>query len=372
MSAARRRILISAGEPSGDRLGGALVEAMLRHRDGLLFEGPGGSAMADAGVALRYPVEQLSAIGFLEVVGAVPRHLRLMRGLVRDAGAGRFALAILIDYSEFHLRLGARLRRAGVPVLWYVAPQLWAWAPGRIARLRAAADRIAAVLPFEEDWFASRGVQCTYVGHPLVDRVRPDRPTARLAIHLPSEGPILGIFPGSREGEIERNWPLFRDVAKQMLATGACVRAVSAATAGGYYPDAGPIVLYREGADTVMAASTAVLVKSGTTTLEAAIAGRPMVVAYRTSWLTHRIAERVLTVDHISLTNLVAGRSVVPEFWQWPVAAEPVATALQPLLDETSLAHQAQVGALMFVAERLGRPGASERVAALALELVGL
>ncbi len=372
MSAAGRRILISAGEPSGDRLGGAVVEEILRRREGLLFEGPGGPAMADAGVAVRSTIDQLSAIGFLEVVAAVPRHLRLMRGLVRDAEAGRFALAILIDYPEFHLRLGARLRRAGVPVLWYVAPQLWAWAPGRIARLRAAADRIAAVLPFEAAWFASRGVAATFVGHPLADRVWPIRPAARLALQLPSAGPVLGIFPGSREGEIERNWPLFRDVARQMLAVGACSHVVTAATPSGYYPDAGPILLYRGGADQVLAASTAVLVKSGTTTLEAACAGRPMVVAYRTSWLTHQIAERVLTVEHIGLANLVAERSVVPEFWHWPVSAESVAAALRPLLDEASLAHQAQVAGLASIGPRLGPSGASGRVAELALDLAGL
>ena len=372
MSARGRRILISAGEPSGDALGGALVDAMTQRRDGLLFEGPGGSAMADAGVALRYPIDQLSAIGFLEVIGAVPRHLRLMRGLVRDAEAGRFALAILIDYPEFHLRLGARLRQAGVPVLWYVAPQLWAWAPGRLARLRGAADRIAAVLPFEASWFGDRGVATAFVGHPLRDRPIVDRGAARRALQLPSEGPILGIFPGSREGEIERNWPLFRDVAKQMLATGACSLVVAAATSGGYYPEAGPILLQRDRAAMVMAASTAVLVKSGTTTLEAAIAGRPMVVAYRTSWLTHQIAERVLTVDHISLTNLVAGRAVVPEFWHWPVPADQVAAALQPLLEESGAAHQAQVEALAAIAGALGPPGASARVAQLALDLAGV
>ncbi len=372
MSAAGRRILVSAGEPSGDQLGGALVQELQSRRVGLLFEGPGGPAMADAGVALRSTVDQLSAIGFLEVAGAIPRHLRLMRGLARDAVAGRFALAILIDYPEFHLRLGARLRRAGVPVLWYVAPQLWAWAPGRIARLRAAADRIAAVLPFEAAWFASRGVAATFVGHPLAERVWPSRPAARLAMQLPSAGPILGIFPGSREGEIARNWPLFRDVAKQMLAVGACSHVVTAATSSGYYPDAGPILLFREVPDRVLAASTAVLLKSGTTTLEAACAGRPMVVAYRTSWLTHQIAERVLTVDHIGLANLVAEKLVVPEFWHWPVPAESVAAALRPLLDDTSSAHRAQVEALAAIVPRLGASGASGRVAELALDLAGL
>lgn len=360
-----RRILVSAGEPSGDGYGAELVAALRAMRPDLVCEGPGGPAMARAGLAVRYPMERLSAIGFVEVLRTVPRHLRLLGQLVRDARAGRYAAAVLIDYPGFHLRLGRRLRRAGVPVIWYVAPQLWAWWPGRLPRLRAAADRLAVVLPFEVSWFDERGLAAEGVGHPLVDRPWPSQEAARTALRLPAAARVLGIFPGSREAEVARNWPLFRDVGKQMLAEGRATHAVVAGTAGGYYPDAAPLVVQRDRPDQVLAAATAALVKSGTTALEAACVGTPVVVAYRASWSTYLIARRVLTTRWISLINLVAGRGVVPEFWHLPVRAEEVATAIRPLLNPASAEHQDQRAALAGVHAALGPPGAAARVAAL-------
>lgn len=336
----------------------------------LELEGQGGPRMAAAGLLVHTDIATLSALGFLEVVQSVPRHIRLMRRIVSEARAGRYSLAVLIDYPEFHLRLGRALRAERVPVLQYVAPQLWAWRPGRIRRLREAVDRLAGVLPFEAEWFGSRGMPCTFVGHPLLDYQRPSPAESRAALRLPPEARVLGIFPGSREGEIQRNWPLFRDVARRMLAEGQCQHVIVAGTAGGYYPDSAPFLVQRDRPDLILAASTAALVKSGTTTLEAACAGTPMVVAYRTGRTSYEIARRLMTTRWIGLVNLVLDEGLVPEFWHQPVSAAPVAEALRPLLDTGSDAHQAQRSGLVRARERLGTPGAARRVAEMALDLL--
>lgn len=362
-------ILVSAGEPSGDRHGADLIAALRARRPGWRLEGCGGPAMEAAGLELRCGIDRLAAIGFFEIIRTLPRHLALFRSLLREAQAGRYALAILIDYPGFHLRLGEALRRAGVPVLQYVAPQLWAWRPGRLTRLQRAADRIAAILPFEEAWFRARGVSCTCVGHPVLDRTWPSRAEARRQLGLAPGVPVLGIFPGSREAEISRNWPLFRDVGHRMLAEGHAAHVIVAGTAAGRYPGQGGIVVRRGTPELVLASATAALVKSGTATLEAACADTPMVVAYRSPRSTYLIATRLMTVARISLVNLIADEDIVPEFWHPPVAVAPVADAIRPLLDERSVAARAQRTGLATVRGRLGQPGAAERVAELALAL---
>lgn len=365
------RILVSAGEPSGDQHGAGVVAALRAASPGLECEGPGGPAMASAGMTLRCPIDRLSAIGFVEAARTLPRHLGLLRELSRDARSGRYRAAVLIDYPGFHLRLGRALRRAGVPVIWYIAPQLWAWWPGRLPRLQAAADRLAVILPFEAGWFGARGMATDFVGHPLLDRTWSTPADARARLDLPSDAPVLGIFPGVREGELTRNWPLFREVGKQLLAQGHANRVIVAGTAGGYYPDAGQLQVHRGEPELVLAASTAALIKSGTTSLEAARAGTPMVVAYRSSRSTYAIARRVLRVPWISLVNLVAERPVVPEFWHLPVRADEVSAALRPLLDRSEAAHLAQLEALAQVRAALGQRGAAERVARMVLQRVG-
>lgn len=361
------RILLSAGEPSGDLLGGSLAEALARQLHGVALEGPGGPCMAAAGVDIITGIDQLSAMGFLDVVGSLPRHLRLYRELIARAKAGRYQLAILIDYPGLHLRLGEALRSIGVPVLYYVAPQLWAWRPGRIRRLRRAATRLATILPFEPAWFSARGVDTHFVGHPLLDRLEsPSSPTQVYAGQR-----VLSIFPGHRSGEVRRHWPLFREVALRMLEEKRCDAVVVAGVTGGLYPDPGAVHVVMDRPAEVMASATAALIKSGTTTLEAAIAGVPLVVCYQASWSTYRIARSLMSVDQISLVNLVAERLVVPEFWHLPIDAASVGNALAPLLNPGSAEHQAQRRDLATVARALGSPGAADRVATMAAELLG-
>jgi lipid-A-disaccharide synthase len=316
-------------------------------------------------------MESLSAFGFVEVVGRVPAHLKLLRELARAFQSHRYDLIVPIDYPGFHLRVAEAAHRAGIKVLYYIAPQLWAWRPGRARRFARAVDRIAVILPFEADFFRGLGLRADFVGHPLVDRgPTPSRREARSALGLSEAERILGIFPGSRSQEIRKHWPLFREIALTLLREGRCQRAVIAATAQGEYPDAGPIGIHRGDPMPIFSASDAVLAKSGTTTLEAALAGTPMVVVYLTHFWTYLLARRLMTVDQISLVNLVAGQEVVPEFWKRPVRSDLILEAVRPLLDPTDPRSVAQRAALGDVVRRLGKPGAADRVAAMAEELL--
>lgn len=372
MSGAAPRIWISAGEPSGDLHGARVVRALRERFPGARIGGVGGPRMAAAGAELTARMEGLSAFGFSEIVTKIPAHLRLLRELKREFAAGQWDLVILIDYPGFHLRVAQAAKQAGLRVLYYIAPQLWAWAPGRAKRFRPVVDRMAVVLPFETEFFAGVGIRADYVGHPLVDRDPwPDRGAARAAIGVPEDARVLGIFPGSRDQEIQRIWPLFRTVALRMLQEGRCSHAVVAGTQGGRYPDPGPISIHRADPIPVFVAADAALAKSGTTTLEAALAGTPMVVAYLTSPGSYLIIRMLITAKWISLVNLVAGRPVVPEFSRRPVKPDAVADALRPLLDPASPETVAQRAGLAEVVRRLGGPGAADRVAQIAAELLG-
>jgi lipid-A-disaccharide synthase len=366
------RIFVSAGEPSGDLHGAGVIRALRARYPGATIEALGGPRMAAAGATIRYPIEGLAAFGLVEVVFKLRAHLRLLRSLRDDFRSGRYDLVILIDYPGFHLRVAEAARRAGTKVLYYIAPQLWAWHPGRARRFAAAVDRLAVVLPFEQQFFGNLGLRSEYVGHPLVDREpTPSREEARTRLGIVLGSRVLGIFPGSRAQEVGRLWIPFRDAALTLLSEGRCDRILVAGTAEGEYPDPGPIEILRDDPVSLFAAADAALAKSGTTTLEAALADTPMVVAYKVHPFTWFIFQRLRTVQWVSLVNLVAEREVVPEMLQHRAEPGPLADALRPLLDPADARTVAQREGLALVRRRLGAPGATTRVVALADELLG-
>jgi lipid-A-disaccharide synthase len=365
------RIFISAGEPSGDLHAAEIVRALSRQYPRATLEALGGPHMARAGATIRYPMEGLAAFGVVEVVTKIRAHYRLLRSLQRDFQAGRYHLVILTDYPGFHLRVAEAAREAGTKVLYYIAPQLWAWRPERARRIAAAVDRLAVVLPFEQTFFNQLGVRSEYVGHPLVDRPPgPDRAEARKRLGIAAHERVLGIFPGSRDQEIRRLWKPFRDAARMLLEEGSCDRVLVAGTSDGTYPEPGRIEILRGNTGTLLAAADAALVKSGTTTLEAALAGTPMVVAYKVHQVSWAVFQRVRTVRWVSLVNLVADQEIVPEMLQGRASATELAAQLRPLLDPAHPRTVAQRQGLALVRERLGQPGASTRVVALANELL--
>lgn len=365
------RILVTTGEPSGDLHGARVVEALRERLPDTEIDAVGGPQLARVGARIIHPLDGLGAMGFVEPLLRLPHHLQLYRRLKREFIAARYDLLITIDYPGFHVRLAEAARAAGVPVLHYIAPQLWAWQPKRADRWSRAVDRLAVILPFEPPFFAEHGLQADYVGHPLVDLdPPPDRASARHALGIAADARVLALFPGSRRGEISRLWPPYRDAALKLLADGRADVVLVAGTAWGRYAGADRMLLVRERPSTVLAAADAVLAKSGTTTLEAAIADVPMVVAYRVHPITYRLAKRLITIPWVSLVNLIAEREVVPEVVQHHVVVDDLVRQVGPLLDPASAESLAQRAGFAEVRSRLGGPGASRRVAELAAGLL--
>ncbi|HET6681382.1 MAG TPA: lipid-A-disaccharide synthase [Gemmatimonadaceae bacterium] len=368
-----REVLIVVGETSGDLHAAGLATALHSLRPELSLTGVGGARMDAAGVELLERTDRMAVMGFVEVLRQVPHHWELLRRLRARLRGGRVALLVVIDYPGFNMKLAAAAREAGVPVLYYITPQVWAWGAGRLAKLARLVTRAACILPFEASLLREHGVDATFVGHPLLDRAAdlPSREAARSLLGLDASRPVLALFPGSRAQEIVRHLDDFVTVGRTMQARLHGLQVV-VSVAPGVELDAArcPYPAVASSSFAVLRAADAALCKSGTTTLEAAVAGCPLAVVYRTSKWTYAIARRVVKIPHIGLVNVVAGREVAREFVQDAFEPGAVVNYLLPLMDRDSDARRSMLRDLAAVRDALGTPGAAGRVARIASDLV--
>ncbi|HEY6084728.1 MAG TPA: lipid-A-disaccharide synthase [Nitrospira sp.] len=369
------RILIVTGEASGDLHGANLARAILSLDASAQLVGVGGAEMKSAGVSMIQGIPQLDVMGLigLSAVRAVIQRVRAIRRVLKSEA---WDLVVLIDNPGLNFHFARVAKAAGRRVLYYIAPQIWAWRPGRIKWIQRRVDHMVVILPFEPDIYHRAGVRCTFVGHPLLDAVNTqyDRSALRRHFGLDGDSPVVGLLPGSRVAEINMLLPVLLETAALLVARDPKTQFVLAQASSiddnlirTILKDSRvPVKVVREQASEVMAAADVLLVASGTATLQAAVVGTPMVLLYKTTPVTHRLARWVIRVKWIGLVNLVAGRSLVPEIIQHEATPARLSEEVLRLLNNPKLYREMTDG-LRAVRKQLGEPGASLRAAKVVL-----
>lgn len=376
--------MIVAGEASGDLHGSRLIESMLHTNPELHFCGIGGPELEKCGVELLYDASKIAVVGVVEVISHLAHIIRAQHILRRRLRESRPRLLILIDFPDFNLLLARKAKKLGVPIYYYISPQVWAWRSGRVKTLGSLTNGIGVILPFEEQFYRDRGVQkAHYVGHPLVDTVGSSmtRKEFCLANNLDEQRKLIGILPGSRFREVRHLLPEFLAAAESLqqktnerphfLIAQAPTIATDELLHSGIseYRSRLDIHLSQTDRYELIAACDAVIAASGTATLEILLLGTPMVVAYKLSPLTFRVGKLLVKIDYFSLVNLIAGEEIVTELLQEEVHAERIGEELHQLIyDDTR--RKEQLAGYGRVKEKLGSGGASERAASLAISIM--
>ncbi|WP_179379949.1 lipid-A-disaccharide synthase [Jannaschia marina] len=356
-------LFLIAGEPSGDRLGAALMRGLRMLEPGVTIHGIGGPEMTAEGLESLFPMEVLSVMGLTEVLPRLPDLLRRRDEAVEAIAALKPDALVTIDSPDFCLRVARRARaaRPDLPVVHYVAPSVWAWREGRAAKMARSVDHVLALLPFEPPYMEAAGMSCDFVGHPVV--AEPQATDAELAAFHAAHGERIAlVLPGSRRGEVSRLGPIFGEALERLPDDTRVVVPTVPHLEGtlremtATWPGRPLVVTDPAEKRAAFGAATAALAASGTVSLELAAAGTPMVIAYDMSWLSWQIISRMMKIDTVTLVNLVAGEKVVPEFLGPACRAEPVGRAFARLLTVPS-ERERQAAALGQTMERLGRGG---------------
>jgi len=373
------RIMISCGEASGDLYAGALAVELHRREPTAEIFGFGGQRLEAAGGRLIGDYGAYSVTGLTEAVAKLPRSFAMLRRLVDAARELRPHVFVAIDFPDFNFRLMAALRRLGIPIVYYISPQLWAWRPGRMETMKENVDRVLVIFPFEEDLYRRAGVDAQFVGHPLVDLARAGEPRDVFLTDrgFAPEAPTVALLPGSRRNELERIVPVMVQAIPLIAAriprvqfTVACAPNLPEALFAPLVNEnlGAPLVLVHERTDDVLGAADVVITASGTATIQCALHEKPMVVVYKLSPLTYRLGKPFVHVDTYAMPNLVAGRRIVPELIQDDFTPERTATEIVSFLTDRERYDRTRE-ALNRVRKALGAPGASARAADAVLEV---
>jgi len=371
--------MLVVGEASGDIHGAQLVKALLSRDPTVKVFGVAGEMLEQTEFEALYNVSQLAAMGLSEVMGNLKSILQAYVMLRRVLLARRPSLLVLIDFPEFNLRLAKVAKQHGIPVLYYVSTQIWAWRRGRVRKIARRVDHMAVVFPFEVSFYERYGVKVSFVGHPLLDTVRAHKSRQDVlgGLGLDAAKPTVALLPGSRPREVAYHLPEMLAAAARMREEWGvqflCVRAstISAsviASISRNFSIAMPIV----DGDRYEAINAANLVwtASGTATLETALLGRPMIIVYRLSWLTYQLAKRLVKVDHIGMVNLIASERIVPELVQEELTAERIVEESLLILNRREV-REGMLRKLETLRDKLGSAGVADRVAAIALSMAG-
>jgi len=370
------RVALVAGEASGDILGAGLMQALRAHNPQIEFIGVGGPLMQAQGLNSYFPMERLSVMGLVEVLGRLPELLARRKRLINTLIEARPDVFIGIDAPDFNLTLELKLRQAGIKTVHYVSPSVWAWRQKRVLKIREACDLMLTLFPFEAQFYQDHQVPVRFVGHPLADTIpkQADRAAAREALNLAQDQPVVALLPGSRGGEVARLGSLFLDAAVRLRALRPGIQFVLPCSSPERRAQLEqmlvgrdlPLTLLNGRSHEALAACDAVLIASGTATLEALLYKRPMVVAYKVAPMTYRILKRLVTSAYISLPNLLAERLLVPEMIQDAATPEALAQLLAPLLDSGEVQTEG-----FDAIHRALRRDASAQAAQAVLQLTG-
>jgi lipid-A-disaccharide synthase len=365
----RPLIWLNAGEASGDQHGALLMQAIAQRAPGVRFTGMGGEAMRTAGLSAVIRAEELSVMGFTEVIAHLPRIIGLLRRIRRELAIRRPDLVVLIDAPDFNFRVARMAHRLGIPVLYYISPQIWAWRQSRVRFIQRYVTRVISILPFEQEFYAARGVAIDYVGNPLVDSTRSDE-----LLRVESDPTRIAVLPGSRKSELNSLLPVFGEAARLLLRRHpalsfhiALAPNVTETAIRDLWPEELPVrMVHHSERYALIRGCVAAMASSGTVTLESGLLETPTVVAYRFSRLTAALGKLLIKVKYASLTNLILGDEVFPEFLLERAAPEPIADQVDRWLSDPA-ALQRVIARLRTLADLLGPPGAVGRAADVVL-----